>query len=119
VSSTGLEDADPAEVDRPDLVTEDDRVERLTGVTGRDRDLGRVPGSPGGDRADRRHAGSMERVVRHDQCSTHPCLLMPDGRVEVDLDDATAHDRAHLTPATIHAVEVSGDLPDLGGIQKC
>ena len=47
-----LEGGDPPEVDRPDLVHEDDGVEGLAGGAGRDGDLARILRRARGDGAD-------------------------------------------------------------------
>ena len=93
--SADLEGGDPAEIDRAQLVAEDDAVLRLAGMALRDRDLTGVLRTPMRDGADGRHARPMEGFVRNDQRSPLTCLLVPDGGVEVDEHDGPAERHAH------------------------
>ena len=60
-----LECGHSLQIDRPNMVAKDDRIFGLAGVALRDGDFPRVSDLPGGNRADGRHAGTMEGFVGH------------------------------------------------------
>src|SRR5664280_2326286 len=94
--SADLETRNPRQVDRPDLVAKNNRVLGLAGVSAWDCDLARVLRLTSGDRADRRHAGPVESLVRHDQGSACSFLLVTLSRIKVNEDNCpTEHCGVH------------------------
>jgi hypothetical protein len=96
---------DPPEIDRPDLVCQDQSVSSLPGMPGWNRDLAGVSGRPGRDRTDRRHAGPVKGLVRDDERTPMALLLVADGRVEVD-----EHDRPAEGPGQAGQVSASSNV---------
>src|ERR1035437_595017 len=94
--STDLESGHTRQVDRPDLVAENDRVLGLAGVATWDCDLARVLRLTRGDRADGGHAGPVESLIRHDQGSACSFLLVTLSRIKVNEDNCpTEHNGVH------------------------
>ncbi len=102
-SSPEIDRRDSTQIDRPQLVTEDDRVQRLAGLSCRDRHFPRISRASGRDGADRRHPGSVERITRNDQRTAGARLLMTDRRFQVDQDDVPAPHLCHVSGASRRA----------------
>jgi hypothetical protein len=95
----------PTKRDRADLAGQDDTGARLPALPSRDRDVAWIAriGSSRGDRTDGRQAGSMERLVRDDECATLTRLFVTLDRIEVDDDNRPSKRRIHLGQVSVSA----------------
>jgi len=99
-----LECRDSIQVERPQLVAQDQPRLGLTRVADRDGDLARVLGLATRDRTDGRHPRPVERLVRDHERATRPCLFVAGPGVEQARLLALDGDRTAIRDASCDAV---------------